>query len=296
MDSEELLEEHEPKGEQPEVSNQPGEQDGQGGGRPTPKPAADPEMKRLQRENAALLRRAQEAEGGRKFWYEKATAAAANAEPEPEPEPEPEKVSVDLVEAVTAGDARALRQALAEMGFVSRKDMEKEIQTRIGQARTQITEEAKLYGKYPDLQDEQSELFQKTREVYLDLAKDPAMAKSSRLVETAARLAASELGMEERQPARSRRREEPPEVPEEDFDEEEAERVERVRSQEGSRGRPHAAAGRTQDEDLSPMQRSIVARFRAAGANITEDGYRKRAQAGIRLSGLPTRRGSSRRG
>jgi hypothetical protein len=192
------------------------------------------------------------------------------------------KVSVDLVDALTNGDHKAIAQAMREMGFVSAA----EVQREIAATRQQITAESKLFSSYPDLQDDKSEFFARTGEIYNELASDPQMAKSGKLVEVAARMAKAELGSA----APRRRAAESVDDPEDDPEEERARRVSR---QSGDRGRNSTRQGSDgESEVLSAIQKDIVRRLRSAGANITEEAYAKRAKAGVRMGGLPTSRRS----
>jgi hypothetical protein len=249
------------------------------------KPKEDEAVRELRRQLKEERKARQEAEAGVRHWYDRATAGAAAPKPEPEPEPEAE---IDVIDAITSKGAKGLEEVLAKMGYVKKKDVD----ASIGQTRAEVTQEAQLVARYPDITDESSEFYQTTLEIYKDLAADPVMRKSPALLEKAAKQAARVLGMEEAPKGRGRG----PGAGGRDADdlddtedERERERVARVGRQAGDRGR--RPASQVEDEgELSGMQKSIVAKFRAAGADITEDGYKKRAQRGIQMSGLPTRR------
>lgn len=228
------------------------------------------------------------------FWAGKAQASAsAPAAPKKEDEPEP-KLSVDLVDALTNGDNKAVRTALREMGFVSQD----EVNRTIAQTRAQITDETAILAKYPELGDDNSALFKRTGQIYNELSADPAMKNSPKLIAVAARMAKAELSAEGGKGGRSTpkggRDANLDDFHDDDADPDEIERRERVSRQSGDRGRAssHRQDGDDGPEELNTMQKTIVARLRAAGANIDEEKYRARARAGIRMGGLPTfRRG-----
>lgn len=243
----------------------------------TPEPAAQkakPEPKDdsrdLREENKALRGRLSEAEQNAQFWHGKAkdgkAAPAAEAMEEAS-----EALSEDIVDALASGDTRRISKLFKEMGFVRKGDVDQ----AIDRTRAQITEESALYGKYPELKDKDSEFFQLTAEKYNELALDPVLAKSPKLIEIAAKLATAEMGGDA--PA-SRRR----------GGEEETERVRRVSAQAGDRG-TKAARQTADNSELSKSQASLIAKFRAAGSTLTEDGYKKTASRGVRMSGLGSR-------
>ena len=237
------------------------------------------EIARLQRELKTERRSRSEFQKAAEFWTRQAQSGPAK--PAATPEPEAPKVTVDLVDALTTGDHTAIAKAMREMGFVSKH----EVQAEIAATRSQITAESQLLNKYPDLADDQSEFFKLTGTIYNELASDPAMAKSGKLVEVAARMAKGELGgsTSRRTPA-PLSDDDPDEDPEED-------RARRVSRQSGDRGRHSTRQGNDgESEVLSAMQKSIVQRLRNAGADITEESYAKRAKAGVRMGGLPTTR------
>lgn len=268
---------HRPRGEAPEEPEAE---------KKAPAPKVDPEVAKLRADLKRESTRRKEAEDGMKFWSEKAAHAAERpAKAAKEADEDETPLSVDLVDAITSGNKKQIKAALKEMGVALRDEVDRDIDTKIGNTRAQIAHEAQLYSKYPDLQDESSALFERTKEIYQDLAKDPTMAKSPKLVEAAARIANAELGKPEKQKAKPAREADP----DEDEPEYEEDRQERVRSQQGSRGRAAAEKPRDNDE-LSGMQKSIIEKFRAAGAPLTEDTYRARARKGVQMSGLPGRR------
>lgn len=236
------------------------------------------EMRRALKESRTALRETNEMA---KFWMAKAQGGAtAQAEAEPEP-----TTSVDLVEAITNNDAKAVAKALREMGVAFSTDVDGKIHA----ARTAVGKDAELYDRFPDLADSKSDLFLETAKVYNDLARrDPALAKSGVLAEVAAELAEKRLNGSDPAPRRPQ-----PDFDvddDEEADDREAERVRRVRAQSGDRGRRTSSRASGDSDALDATQKTIVAKLRAAGADISEEGYRKRAQSGVRMSGLPTRK------
>ncbi len=237
-----------------------------------------------------------EAERASQYWQGQTRDGQRGPQPVPRAE-EPEE-DVDLVDLITKDGAKGfnkyLDKRLEKGGFVKKEEMDR----RIAQERSTIQYEASLLRQYPELEDDDSPLFVQTKKEYAGLLKDdPGLARSPATMRIAAKLAAaaikgkparaaapeSEDDYEEEPPARRARREEPVE--------EEDDRVRRVASQQVTRGR-RPASDRAPSDDLSPMQKSLVARMREAGANITEEGYKKRANAGVAMSGLPSRRGN----
>jgi hypothetical protein len=249
------------------------------------KPAGDkPQVSDRERDLSRQLKEERQArkqaEEGMRHWYDRAAGAAAPREPEAKPEPEPE---IDVIELLTTKGQKGLDEYIDNRMKKAGVARSADVDAKINRTRAEVTQEAQLVAKYPDLTDESSEFYQTTLEVYKEMAKDPVIAKSPALLETAAKMAARQLGVETK-PARRAARQ-----AEDEPDDAERDRVARVGRQSGDRG----ARQRREPEDeneLSGMQKSVIAKFKAAGADITEDGYKKRAQGGIQMSGLPTRR------
>lgn len=242
---------------------------------PEAKPEEDltkEQLRELREENKTLRGRVSEAEHNSQFWHNKAQGAGGGAKAAAvEEEAEPAPLSEDIVDALASGDTRRISKLFGEMGFVKQSEVDKAITS----TRAQITEEAKLYGEYPDLQDKNSDFFKSAAAHYNDLAKDPAMAKSPKLIEVAARLAQADMGGREETPAPRRR------------DDDDADRVRRVASQSGDRGTKSSRTRDADNQDLSPAQANLIAKFQAAGSSLTVENYKKQANAGVRMSGLP---------
>src|ERR1051325_9790833 len=131
--------------------------------------------------------RAKEADTAARYWNEQAKAGGGK-KPEAAPEPEDD---IDLVDVITKDGIKGLDRALAKLGYAKQADVKAEI----GATRAQISTEAAVLAKYPDLSDNGSPLFKKTAEIFNQLRQDPDMAKSPRLMEIAARTATAELAI-----------------------------------------------------------------------------------------------------
>lgn len=242
----------------------------------------DDPLKGITRELKAMRKQLDEARNESKYWYEQAKQAHTPAKKD-EPEDDDAPLSVDLVDAISSGDKKRIKAALKELGMVEEREVEARIQT----ARGQIEANATLLAQYPDLADNDSEHFTLTKEIYQDLA-DGSSDSPQRILQKAAKLAARQLDIQPR--GRAVRRERDEDDDDSEAEEREQERVRRVGRQSagGRRGAP--ARERGGEDELSPTQSSIIERFQSVGAKITPEGYRKRAQGGIRMAGLPRRR------
>jgi hypothetical protein len=243
----------------------------------------DREMKQLRRELRRTGSRIRELEESERHWAEVARAGrGAEAEPTEKAAPA-EQPEIDVIDAITNEGVKGFEKVLKQLGYVKEAD----VQDRIERTRGQITQDARLLSKFPDLADEDSEFFAATAKRYEGLKKNNGIRESGMLMELAAELAEKDLARRgDARTGKNRRREEP-EPDDEDPDrggvEDEDERVERVRAQAGTRGqRPTRESAAS--EELSPLQRRIAKKF-----EISEDAYRKRAKAGVRMSGLPRR-------
>ena len=251
------------------------------------------ELKRARREAKDEKRKREQAENATREWYDRATKGST-AEKKPA---EPVRLNVDLAEAIAANDGEKLKAAIRELGYVSRE----ELTELVTSTKAQMAHEAKLYRQFPDLENTNSELYKRTVEIYQEFATDPHIKQSPRAIEWAAKQAQAEL---KANGGRRRAVETDDDDPDgitpdpkrryDDDDEEdstERRRQERVRAQQGGTGRAKSRDGEGSSKELTAMQKSIVARFRAAGADITEESYRARADKGVQMSGLPTRGG-----
>ena len=253
--------------------------------KPETKNAPDPAVKALEKSLAQLQQSLNEERQNARFWHERATTA-----PKPEA-PKPETKAVDpaeFVELLTSKGPAAVEELiekkLREGGFVSKS----EVEATIAAVRGQVTIEQQLERDYPDLADPTSDMFKETARQYQELvAGAPELKGKPIAMRTAAKLAEAALDLDPAEKPRraTSRREDVQDAEDVDTDAEtrEAERVRRVRSQ----GTPSRRARRddTDDNELSPIQKSIVENLRNAGANITEEKLRKRIEGGTALSG-----------
>jgi hypothetical protein len=236
----------------------------------------DDPLKGITRELKQMRKQLEEARSESRYWYEE--AKKAHTAPQAEAAEDDDKpLSVDLVDAISSGDRKAIKQALKELGMVEAG----EVEARIQAARGQIESNATLLAQYPDLGDNSSEMFALTREIYQELA-EGSSDSPQQILQKAAKQAARHLDIQPRgrKPARQAEDED------EDAEEREQERVRRVARQSGG-GRRGAPVRDRDPEELSASQNSIIERFRAVGARLTAEGYRKRASEGIRMAGVP---------
>lgn len=255
-----------------------------------PEDATAKELRQIRQELKRERESRVEAEKASQYWQ----GQLRGAERTPAPKQEEPEEDVDLVDLITKdgskGFNRYMEKVLAKGGYVKKS----EVEARIAQERSTIQYEASLLRQYPELENDDSPMFEQTKKEYAALIKDdPALAKSPATMRMAAKLAAAELkgtgkgrqtddfDDEYEAPRRSRR---------DDDAEDEDDRVRRVSSQQGVRGR-RPSAQREGSDELTGIQKSIIARIQEAGGNVTEESYKKRAAAGISMSGLPGRRG-----
>ncbi|NWG75087.1 MAG: hypothetical protein HXY24_10855 [Rubrivivax sp.] len=239
------------------------------------------QLRELRRELRSSRKRISELEESERAWAERARAKAGKAEEEPPAKPADEEPDLDVIEALTSEGVKGLDKVLKKLGYARVEDVE----AKIERTRAHLTRDAKLLGRYPDLGDEKSEFFQAAARRYGELAQNPALQESGMLMELAAELAEGDLKLGRGAAKAERRRSRAAEYEDEDLDEGEEtedERIERVRAQAGSRGR--GAVRESADNELTPLQRKIAARI-----GVSEEAYRKRAKAGVQMSGLPRR-------
>lgn len=255
-----------------------GADDKDGKKKPDEEPPVDrAEFKRVQKELKAERARAKESSDAARYWSEQAKQGARKAEAKPEPD---EIEEIDVVNELTANGAKGLDKVLRTLGYAKQSDVRQEISA----TRTQISAETAVLSKYPDLADESSPLFAKTAEIYNQLRSDSHMAKSPRLMEIAARTASAELALGAgRGQRRGQARSDDDEGGGRETDDDRAARIAR---QSGDRGRRESRKDSESDE-LTSLQKRMIQNFQNAGAKITEDGYKKRAQSGtIQMGGI----------
>jgi hypothetical protein len=243
-------------------------------------------------EVAAMRRELQEQREAARYWAEQARRTTPAQQ---QPATKKRKIDAELeidddeedgddggeasesVDDFVADLAASGPAALAKRGFLSKtqvkeliaKEAAKIARAVVGREREALNRDAALTREFPGLSDEKSEMFQRTSEVYREMiAEDPSLGKSPSALKAAARVAAAELA---KSGTKKRSR-----VVEDDEDEEaELTREERISLQAGG-GRRNKRQSDS-DEELSPMQRKMVANFKQFG--VTEEGYKRHAKS-----------------
>ena len=256
-----------------------------------PETVSAKEFKALQKQLETERKNRQTADETARYWQSKSTQGA----PAPAAEPaKPAAKAEDFLEAITSGDTSRIQGVLDQLGFVKREDVARELNAARSTART----EALLEKEYPTITDNRSTMFKTTARIFQELSnEEPALKTSPKTTLLAARLAEAELLRKGIDP---RAGEDAVDEPEEETDDEErptprareteAARVRRVQAVAGARRTPSSNRSREGSDDLTPMQKDLIQKFRDAGAeSLTEETFRKRAQAGIRMGGAPGR-------
>jgi hypothetical protein len=208
------------------------------------------DLEALRAENASLKRTNSELSESERFHAGRADAAEKKGKPAPkaDDEDDPDDTPEKFVDDLSASGVRALEKR----GVLTKKaarELIKEIATEVaesivGKRAAGMMSDAKLLRDYPDLEKEGSELHKATGVIYRELiANDPALKNSPGTLAMAARLAKAEM----KKP---------------DEDEAETKRLERVRAQQGDRGR--RTSSQFDDDDavgLTETQKSIAASF-----------------------------------
>jgi hypothetical protein len=227
-------------------------------GQDPPKDDKGDDAKAIREELRSLRARVTEAETDSRFWREQAKSPAAAAAKDEEPEEDDVKIDGDLVDIISSGDAKLIRDTFKKMGFVGKA----EVDAAIKRTREEIGQKSQMFREYPDLENPKSDFFKETDREYRALSeKYPRLVGTDELIAMAA----------DRVKARSAS----------SSDEDEDERAERIERQSGDRSRKQN--GKEKDNQLNKSQMSIVDRFRAAGSKVSVEGYQKRASAGVRL-------------
>ena len=192
-------------------------------------------------------------------WHDQYKAATDGKSKEPAPATGDEEPSEDdLIDVITAQGTKGLLKTLRRHGVMTEDEVERRVEAKLRGARNEQT----IRERYPDLEDQDSEMFKVTARHY--------KALESEGVEGPARvsLAAERAELEMRRKGTWK-------------DPEEAEeRRSRARAQ-ASGGNGRSAAPDPNDKTLTGAQKRYAELF-----EISEDAYRKRAEDGIRFSGL----------
>ncbi len=233
-------------------------------------------FKSLQDEVAMLRRERDEARDSERYWAERARGTRQPDEEEPEREEEdddnPEVTDEKPEQLVDDLTSRGL-DALVKRGVITKRDarglIRKEVERTgrklvreaVAQERQKLTTDAEIMHKFPDLRDDKSALFLKTREIYREVCRrNPDKARDPEALLDAAERAQLKLEIE------SLKSEKP----------EERHRRERIAAQDvrGSRG----SSFEDDNSPLGPEAKSIISQM-----GISEDDYNaSRKQLGMR--------------
>ena len=230
---------------------------------------------------AALTRELDESRQSEKYWAGLARAGSASAA-EPEPEPTEEESNAEFYDEVPAGlpddtpekmiddFAAEGAKALSKRGFVTTAQAHKlavdaavrVTNALIGRERSKMTSDTQIMGEFPELKDQNSELFKETAKRYQRaVAMDPAAKKTP---------AALYLAAEGARDALRARRGDPD-------TEDESDRRRRVDAQDGrARGR---GQGEEPDDMLGANAREVI---KAMGLTEKEFQDARKETAGMR--------------
>ena len=232
----------------------------------------------LEKDLVAKDKRIGELSESERYWNQQAKANAAPKKKDEQPEAEETIIEDGTDATVDAFSARGIG-ALVERGLMTKKAAKamfaKESQKLLDEiegmkrARKGDLADAEMVSKYPELNDDKSPLFERTRQIFQEQVEaDPSLKRSSGALMMAARVAKAELKSEGKAEA---------------ADSNEADRLSRIKGQSGGNGR--RAAESDDDDTLSPGQRKMIDRFNAqGGVQIEEKNYIKRAKEGVQMS------------
>lgn len=256
---------------------------GKGGAGKEPQPKEDKDSIRLSRSDYDTMR---EELAELKFW-KNSQAAREDDEPEQPKTKREEPEDEDDLEALLKEDPEKFTdefsaeglKSLVKRGFITEKRakrllgdiaerviserLETLVDGKINKAQRAMLADAEILQKYPDLQKADSPLAQRTKEIYREIMTEDRSTPKATALKLAARTAAAEL-KETRES-----------------------REERIARQSGGRdgGRSGGYDGGDDDDDLTPVQKRILAGFNAdGGITVSEEAYRKRAKAGVNVS------------
>lgn len=248
------------------------------------KPEKDPAVTKLEKEIADLKARTAELDNESKQWHgryqelqhavnTRGPRATETEEPEPDEEDEPVVTGGNLLDELGGENGVA---ALVKRGLLTKKEakevIEREarriVRQEISSVRKSITRESQLTAKYPDLNNENSELFKEAGAILRERANgDPKKAADPDLFEMAIELAAERV--------KARRG---PDQPNNN-------RTQRIAAQQGDQGGrvDYEEAG---DDEMTPQQQRMLERFNeVSSVQISPEKFKKRAKDGVRLSG-----------
>jgi hypothetical protein len=251
-------------------------------GKPEEKPKEDPALKTVLEELEQLKQRNRELAESERYWAARAKQGGKPEAPADEPDEDdlPAVEDIDIspdafLDELEKKGPKAILEVVKKAGFVPASEAkamaERIADKRLQAERDRMQAEAKIFREFPDLADEQSDLYKETAKVFREMVEeDPALANSTAAFKSAARLAQRSLSggaaskkepasLQERMLAESRR--------------------ERVAQQGFSRG---VQSPGEDDDELTPTQKMI-----ARNLGVSEAEYRKYAKAGVTMAGIP---------
>lgn len=259
-----------------------------------PAPKAEPkksreaeELRQLREDNARLRRESEEARS-------RLDSRGRGREKEEEPEEEDYGVDTrdllgesakadelddeDFIEALSTKGPAAVEKAMAIRGFVRKEDVVKIAATIAGRmakrSQAAFANDAAIMRDYPDLANEESELFVETGKEYrILIAQDPLLKKSPATLLAAAKVAKAKLDAAKASRG-TRESDEDDDYP--DFRERDAaeERKRRIRAQQGERSNGRSSFEGDEDAaSIGPQARQVIAAFSRYG--VTEESYRQ---------------------
>jgi hypothetical protein len=226
------------------------------------KPDPAVEIARLTAELTASKATAAEKNQAAEFWY-----AKANAKPEEKKEAATEE-EVDLLELIGKGGKNFeawLDKRSEKRGYMSREDVEKLVQ----QKSVQLIKENQLVDRYPDLKDKASDFFKATSAEYIALKK-LGVGDAIAMEMAAEKVELAELRSGKRK-IKSK-------------EDEESDRLDRVRAQGGDRNR-RTPADRDRSDTLTAEDKAMIKRF-----GISEDSFKASRKTMVIEEGADKRR------
>jgi hypothetical protein len=236
-----------------------------------------PDAKALADENALLKRTLAdkdrvigEKDQAVQYWHGQAKGAKQPAD-DKQPPAEAEDTT-DLLDLIGTKGAKGLDDYLKAKGFVKGSDVAAAVNTKA----QEISREAGVVGRFPELKDQNSEMFKATARHFAELEAEGI--KGTRATEVATAMAYAELLEAGKITPRGKKAAEP-NAGGTDDDQRESDRLRRVRAQEGDNGRRTGGGGGGKDDELDPVQKRMVEAF-----GITEEAYKKRAKEGVQFA------------
>jgi len=233
-------------------------------------PAAVPAVVDNSSELAALKAEIAENKRATEFWYDKATrqapAPAAVAEPEPEDD-------TDLLDLISTQGAKGFDAFMRKRGYASRAEVEQAVNSKAAQ----LSAEADLIGRFPDLRDKSSVFFTATAQAYGELKRQgvpEALAMS--LAAERAELAGYKGGTIKTATQKTA----------DAKADKEATRLARIKAQGADRPARATDQDEEDDDELNAQELHIC-----EAMGITPEAYKARAQKGVQMGmkQMPTR-------